>query len=178
MTATATSERFVLDGSVTLAWLFHDEKDPYADAIVAKLPNVEMLVPRLWHLEIANILLVGERRKRCSQADSTQWLLYLAGLPIVVDDAMEARAWSETINLARQHDLTAYDASYLELAIREGVPIATLDAPLKAAARAPWRCALPALTGSFRAPRNRDDEGDATFGALRRPRVSPALRQE
>jgi predicted nucleic acid-binding protein len=136
MTTVPPPDRFVLDGSVALAWLFLDERDEYADAIVAKLPNLEMLVPRLWHLEVANVLLVGERRRRCSQADSTQWLSYLAGLPIVVDDSTEVRAWSDTIGLARQHGLSAYDAAYLEIALREGVPIATLDAPLKAAAKA------------------------------------------
>src|SRR5208337_3146645 len=114
MTTLPPPDRFVLDGSVTLAWLFLDEQDPYADAIVAKLPNLEMLVPRLWHLEVANVLLVGERRRRCSQADTTQWLSYLA----------------------RQNALTVYAAANLEIAIREGVPIATLDAPLKAAAQA------------------------------------------
>jgi predicted nucleic acid-binding protein len=98
-------DRFVLDGSVTLAWLFHDEKDPYADAIVGKLPALEMLVPRLWHLEVANVLLVGERRGRCTQADSIAWLAFLGGLP--VDAATEARAWSDTIALGRQHGLTA-----------------------------------------------------------------------
>jgi predicted nucleic acid-binding protein len=128
--------RFVLDGSVTLAWLFHDEKDPYADAIVARLPAVAMLVPRLWRLEIANVLLVGERRKRCSQADTTAWLSFLSGLPIVVDSATEARAWTDTLSLARQHGLTAYDAAYLELALRESLPLATLDAKLEAAATA------------------------------------------
>ena len=129
-------DRFVLDGSVTLAWLFADEQNLYADAIVAKLPHLEMLVPRLWHLEVSNVLLVGERRKRCSQANTTQWLLYLAGLPIMVDDSTEVRAWSDTVSLARLHRLSAYDAAYLELAIREGVPIASLDSPLKAAAKA------------------------------------------
>ena len=136
MTAPPPPDRFVLDGSVALAWLFHDEQDPYADAIIAKLPNLEMLVPRLWHLEVANVLLVGERRRRCSQADTTQWLSYLAGLPVVVDSATEARAWSDTVSLARQHGLSAYDAAYLELALREGVALATLDDPLKAAAQA------------------------------------------
>ncbi len=136
MSIVATPDRFVLDGSVTLAWLFQDEQDPYADAIIAKLPDLEMLVPRLWHLEVANVLLIGERRNRCTQADTTQWLSYLSGLPIVLDVETEARAWSDTIALARQHGLTSYDASYLELAMREGVPIATLDAPLKAAAQA------------------------------------------
>src|SRR6185437_1213302 len=90
----------------------------------------------LWHLEVANVLLVGERRGRCSQADTTQWLSYLSGLPIVVDGATEARAWSDTVSLARQHGLTAYDAAYLELAMREGVSLATLDDPLRAAAQA------------------------------------------
>ena len=95
-------DRFVLDGSVTLAWLFFDEQDPYADAIVARLPNLEMLVPRLWHLEVANVLLVGERRRRCSQADTTQWLSYLAGLPIVVDDSTMESVRSGSIDWGRQ----------------------------------------------------------------------------
>jgi predicted nucleic acid-binding protein len=95
-----------------------------------------MLAPRLWHLEVANVLLVGERRGRCSQADTTIWLGFLAGLPIPVDGATEARAWSDTINLARQHGLTEYGVAYLELALREGWPLAKLDAKLEAAATA------------------------------------------
>lgn len=136
MSTVPTPDRFVLDGSVTLAWLFQDEQDPYADAIIARLPKLEMLVPRLWHLEIANVLIMGEKRKRCSQADTIQWLSYLSALPVVVDGETEARAWSDTISLARQFGLSSYDASYLELALREGLPIATLDALLKAAAQA------------------------------------------
>lgn len=136
MSTPATPDRFVLDGSVTLAWLFHDERDTYADAIVGKLPHLEMVVPRLWHLEVANVLLVGERRGRCTQADTTSWLGFLSGLPVLVDGATEARAWSDTINLARQHGLSEYDAAYLELALREDLPLATLDARLEAAATA------------------------------------------
>ena len=136
MTPASPPERFVLDGSVTLAWLFHDEQDPYADAIVAKLPNLAMLVPRLWHLEVANVLLVGERRGRCSQTDTTNWLSYLSGLPIEVDGLTEDRAWSDTVHLARLQGLSAYDAAYLELAMREGVPLATIDSRLRAAAQA------------------------------------------
>jgi hypothetical protein len=64
MSTTITPHRFVLDGSVTLAWLFQDEKDAYADAIIGKLPHLTMFVPRLWHLEVANVLLVEERRGR------------------------------------------------------------------------------------------------------------------
>ena len=136
MSTPAVPDRFVLDGSVTLAWLFHDEQDPYADAIIGKLPHLEMLVPRIWHLEVANVLLVGERRGRCSQADTTSWLAFLSGLPILVDGSTEARAWSDTINLARQQSLTEYDAADLELALREGLPLATLDSKLEAAATA------------------------------------------
>jgi predicted nucleic acid-binding protein len=136
MSAHPLPDRLVLDGSVTLAWLFHDEKDPYADKIVGKLPNLIFFVPRLWHLEIGNVLLVGERRGRCTQADIANWLAFLGGLPIVVDGETESRAWSDTIALARQHGLSEYDAAYLELALREGIPIATLDAKLKAAAKA------------------------------------------
>lgn len=136
MSMPSITDRFVLDGSVTLAWLFHDEQDPYADAIIGKLPQIEMVVPRLWHLEVANVLLVGERRGRCSQADTTNWVGFLSGLPVLVDGSTEARAWSNTINLARQHGLTEYDAAYLELALREGLPIATLDTRLEAAATA------------------------------------------
>jgi predicted nucleic acid-binding protein len=136
MSTPTAPDRFVLDGSVTLAWLFHDEQDPYADTIVARLPYIEMHVPRLWHLEVANVLLVGERRGRCTQADTTSWLGFLAGLPIMVDAATELQAWSETINLARQHGLTEYDAAYLELALRQSLPLATLDAKLEAAATA------------------------------------------
>lgn len=136
MTPPIAPDRFVLDCSVTLAWLFHDEQDPYADAIIGRLPALEMVVPRLWHLEVANVLLIGERRGRCIRADADQWLGFLAGLPIVVDGATEARAWSATIDLARLHGLSEYDASYLELAAREGLPLASLDAKLEAAARA------------------------------------------
>jgi len=102
MTTLPPPDRFVLDGSITLAWLFLDEQDPYPDAIVARLPNLEMLVPRLWDLEVANVLLVGERRRRCSQADTTQWLSYLAGLPIVVDDSIMEPVRSGSIDWGRQ----------------------------------------------------------------------------
>ena len=128
--------RFVLDGSVTLAWLFHDEQDPYADAIIARLSSVTMVVPRLWHLEVANVLAVSERKGRCTQADTAQWLGFLSGLPITVDAETELRAWADTMALARQHGLSVYDAAYLELAIREGLPLATLDKQLKTAAKA------------------------------------------
>jgi predicted nucleic acid-binding protein len=129
-------QTFVLDASVTLAWLFHDEHDSYADAVAKAMLGAKPLVPRLWHVEVANILVVSERRGRCTQADSTNWLGFLAALPITVDGETEYRAWSETIALARQRSLSVYDATYLELAMRENLPIATLDKQLIVTAKA------------------------------------------
>lgn len=130
------TERLVLDGSLTLAWYFSDEVDPYADAVAKGLASREALVPSLWRLEIANTLIIGERRKRSTEAQAAAFLARLEVLPIVIDDETDARAWSETIRLARTHTLSAYDAAYLELAMRRGLPLASLDDQLKAAAKA------------------------------------------
>ena len=127
---------FVLDCSIVLAWYFIDESDPYADAVAAALPGASALVPSLFHLELANTLIVGERRKRSTEAQATAFLARLAGLPIIVDGQTVTRAWSETIALARSHGLSAYDAAYLELAARESLPLATLDDKLETAAKA------------------------------------------
>lgn len=130
------TERLVLDGSLTLAWYFSDEADPYADAVARGLAMREAIVPSLWRLEIANTLVVGERRKRCTEAQAASFIARLEVLPIIIDDETDARAWSETIRLARTHTLSAYDAAYLELAMRRGLPLASLDDQLKAAAKA------------------------------------------
>jgi predicted nucleic acid-binding protein len=129
-------EAFVLDASLALAWCFSDEADPYADAIAKKFPDIEALVPTLWHLEIANVLLVGERKDRCDQADTATWTTFLATLPITVDEQTSTRAFGDILTLARTHNLSVYDAAYLELALRRRLPLASLDAPLQAAATA------------------------------------------
>jgi len=87
-------------------------------------------------LALANAVLMGERRQRSTQAQAAQWLTYLGSLPIAVDDETNQRAWGEVLSLARTHRLSAYDAAYLELALRRGLPLATLDDKLKAAASA------------------------------------------
>lgn len=127
---------FVLDGSVTLVWGFEDEDDEYAEAILDRMPELQAHVPALWHLEVANALVVGERRRRTTPADAAQFLAILGAFPITVDDETITRAWSDTIHLARAHNLSTYDAAYLELAIRRGLPLASLDDRLKAAAAA------------------------------------------
>lgn len=130
------SHRFVLDCSVALAWYFEDEADKYADAVAEAMTDSIAVVPSLFHLELANILITGERRKRSTAAQATSFLTRIANLSIAVDPQTVARAWSDTIDLARKHELSSYDAAYLELALRESLPIATLDNNLKSAAKA------------------------------------------
>jgi predicted nucleic acid-binding protein len=128
------TERLVLDTSLTLAWFFADEANAYADAVALSLASGEAAVPSLWPLEVANALITGERRKRSTEAQATAFIARLRTLPIVVDDETDSRAWGDTMSLARAHNLSAYDAAYLELAMRRALPLATLDARLKAAA--------------------------------------------
>jgi predicted nucleic acid-binding protein len=129
-------DEFVLDGSLALAWYFKDEADPYADAVAARFPAAHAAVPVIWPLEVANAMLMGEWRQRSTEAQAAKWLGYLGSLPIGVDDETNDRAWGDVLSLARAQRLSAYDAAYLELALRRGVPLATLDDKLKAAASA------------------------------------------
>ncbi len=132
----AKGEAFVLDCSLTVAWFFEDETDDYAQAVEDSLTSAAAIVPTLWPLEVANALLMGERRKRATEAKVTTFLGLLKSLPIAVDDETAGRAWQESIQLARTHHLSVYDAAYLELALRRGLPLATLDDRLQAAADA------------------------------------------
>jgi predicted nucleic acid-binding protein len=133
---TAQKKAFVLDGSLTLAWFFEDEADAYAQAVENSFQRASAIVPSLWALEVANALLTGERRKRTTEAKVNAFLALLGSLPIVTDDETTMRAWHESIQLARAHQLSVYDGTYLELAIRRGLPLATLDDRLQAAAAA------------------------------------------
>jgi predicted nucleic acid-binding protein len=117
-----------------MAWYFVDEKDAYADMIARQVPGRGALVPANWPLEVANSLIAGERRKRSTQAQAGRMIAYLEAMPISVDDQTSDHAWSSTLSFARQYTLSAYDAAYLELAVRRGLELATLDEPLKAAA--------------------------------------------
>lgn len=127
---------FVIDCSVVLSWYFADEADDYGNAVAVRLARSQAIAPSLWPLEVANALVMGERRKRSTVAQATAFLAHLVGLPIVLDDATPTHAWGTTLQLARTHHRSAYDAAYLELALRRGLPLATLDGPLaKAAAK-------------------------------------------
>ena len=131
-----TKDGFVLDCSVTMTWCFDDEASTYADGVQDSLKSVRAAAPTIWPLEVANALVVGERRKRLDEARSTRFPAMLGGFPIVVDEETTRRAFSDIAHLARAHQLSAYDAAYLELAIRRGLPPACLDGKLKAAAMA------------------------------------------
>lgn len=128
-------ESLIIDSSVAIAWCFPDEQDDYSQSVLDALATERAVVPDLWHLEVANTLLVGERRKRSTQANSVTWLGFLSSLPIAVDEETKLHAFGNTANLAREHNLSAYDAAYLELAIRRGLPLATLDEKLKTVAQ-------------------------------------------
>jgi len=124
---------FVLDASVTVCWAFQGEKHADADRAFLRIGTEEAVVPSLWWFEVRNILVVNERRGRISLSDSTAFLLHLSKLPVRLDHLPDE---GSVLRLARTHRLSVYDAAYLELAQRENLALATLDADLrKAAAR-------------------------------------------
>jgi predicted nucleic acid-binding protein len=124
----------VIDSSAALSWCFEDEASPELDALFEQVRDQGAVVPGLWHLEVANVLLPAERRGRITTGDVAMRLALIADLPITTDNETTARAWRETLALARAEGLTTYDATYLELAIRRGFPLMTKDAALIAAA--------------------------------------------
>ena len=128
-------KRFVIDCSVVMAWCFEDETDRYADLVLDLLIDSEAIVPSVWPLEVANVLLVAERRKRLSEADSAQFIKLLSELPIIVDKETADRALNEIFFVGRQQGLSSYDTAYLELAMREGAALATRDKRLINVAR-------------------------------------------
>lgn len=127
-------ELFVLDCSIVFSWYFADESNSYADNVARSLKKRHAVVPGVWSLEVANTLVVGERKKRSTHAQASTFLLRLSHLPITIDDQTSQQAWRTTMDLARKCVLSSYDASYLELAVRKSIPIATLDQSLTAAA--------------------------------------------
>ncbi len=122
---------FVVDASVTMAWCFDDEATTATEAVLDRLRQEEATAPVLWSHEVANVLLVAERRKRITEAQSARFLELLTRLPIrVADSRVEPAA---LVGIGRRHQLSAYDAAYLLLAEQLGAPMATLDDQLTAA---------------------------------------------
>lgn len=130
---------FVLDASLTMTWLLGDAKGSdraYAQSILESLKQTCVAaVPVTWSLEVANVIYRAEAKGVLTEAQSKAFLEMLAHAPIRTDAATSAQALDGTLDLARRYRLSAYDASYLELALRDGLPLATLDADLAKAAR-------------------------------------------
>ena len=124
---------FVLDSSVTLAWLLQDEAHERTDALADRLEHENAHVPSIWSLEVGNALLNALRRKRISDGDFKSCMSALTGLPIEVDNTAEV---ADVLSIARRFSVTSYDAAYLELAQRRGIPLATLDEKLRQACKA------------------------------------------
>lgn len=124
----------VLDCSMTLAWILEDERPELVMNVLDRVVEEGALAPTLWPLEVGNALLVAERRGRLSAGNRIQALRDLAELSIALDDETAGRSWHETMRLAETLNLTLYDAAYLELALRRGLALATLDKALCEAA--------------------------------------------
>jgi predicted nucleic acid-binding protein len=129
---------FVLDNSVAMRWLLASEKTTdqnYAEAVLKTLIDVDARVPSLWHLEAANVLLAAEKTGCVNTGEVESFIAHLDSLPLVVDAVTAQQAFNRTLALARAYKLSVYDAAYLELALREGLPLATLDKDLVKAAK-------------------------------------------
>lgn len=125
----------VLDCSIAMTWCFEDEVTEFTDSLLELLVEGSAKVPSIWPLEVVNVLAISERKGRTNQAKMTQFLQLLGDLPIKVDAKTGEKAFTDVLTLSRTNRLTAYDAAYLELAMREGLPLATLDEELKRVAR-------------------------------------------
>jgi predicted nucleic acid-binding protein len=126
----------VLDASVTLSWAFANEATPFTVRILERLKTARAVAPAVWPFEVINALVDAERRGRINAAQQAEFLERLRLLPISIEHRPVAWLGQQILPLARAHRLTAYDAAYLELAIREGLPLATLDGDLRKAAAA------------------------------------------
>jgi len=142
----ADTKRFVLDASVAVAWCFEDESTKFTESVLDCLSGgSEALVPSVWPLEVANALLVAERRKRITLAHVTAMLARMAGFSISIVSIDAKQSFEQILPRARQQGLSQYDAAYLELALHEGLPMATVDGELRRSARA---SGVPLMFGS------------------------------
>lgn len=124
----------VLDASLTLAWLLNEDIPRTHDAVLDALVDADVLVPSIWPAEVANGIRYAEVRGRISADDIAAFAAHLSALPVTVDETSLTKVFASVLDLAREYDLTVYDASYLELAMREGTPLAVLDPDLLRAA--------------------------------------------
>lgn len=129
------SAAFVVDCSIAMAWLFHDEATPRTAALLNRLTTETALAPGWWFIEITNVLAIAERKGRITPAQSDAFVADLGKLGIERDDEAPDRAFTHILALCRGHRLTSYDAIYLDLAVRRSLPLATLDQDLRKTAK-------------------------------------------
>lgn len=125
--------RFVLDNSVTMRWLFNDgspSDQKYAKQVLSLIGQAEVIVPTVWHLEVANVIARAERSYGLTEARSSEFIHALDRMNFAVDHATSLHALGDTLQISRRYNLSTYDSAYLELALREGLPMATLDKEL------------------------------------------------
>ena len=120
----------VVDASVTLAWCFPDEGSKYAEQVLATVEEQPIIVPALWLWEVANGVLVGERRKRLRQPEIRRFIELLRDLPITPDDQNGIANMANMLSLGKEYAMSAYDAAYLDVALRHSLPLATLNEDL------------------------------------------------
>ena len=129
------SAAFVVDCSIAMAWLFHDEATPKTVALLNRLATETALVPAWWFIEITNVLAMAERKGRIAPTQSDAFIADLSKLGIERDNEAHNRAFTHLLGLCRTHRLTSYDTIYLDLAMRRSLPLATLDDDLRKAAK-------------------------------------------
>ena len=124
----------VVDNSITMAWCFQDEATPFTEAILDQTRAAGAVAPAIWPFEVANVLLLAERRRRLTSVDIRDFIDFLEVLPIAVEPVGLVRVFGNVLIMGQEQGLTSYDAAYLELAMRQGLPLATLDGRLREAA--------------------------------------------
>jgi predicted nucleic acid-binding protein len=126
---------FVVDCSSTMAWCFPEERTPASLELLRRTASEAVCVPGLWFIETANVLAMAERKGRVSRARLSEFIALLGRFELDVDNEAPSRSFTHLLPLCREHRLTSYDAVYLDLAIRRRLPLATLDADLRKAAK-------------------------------------------
>ncbi len=126
---------FVVDSSVALAWCFGNEATPATRALLQRMGGEAALLPAWWFLELTNVLALAERKGRITPAKVAEFIALIDGFDLEIDEEGAGRAFTHLLPLCRSHRLTSYDAIYLDLALRRELPLATLDDPLRKAAK-------------------------------------------
>jgi predicted nucleic acid-binding protein len=129
------SAAFVIDCSVAMTWLLPDEATTHTAKLLERLAAETALVPGWWFLEVTNVLAISERKGRVTTGQSAEFIAEMSKLGLEVDTDSASRAFDHLLPLCRAHQLTSYNAMYLDLAVRRGLPLATLDESLRKAAR-------------------------------------------